>query len=100
MTPISVRLGVSGDGEDDASMPGPPTDGLAKPEAVADAVAPAADLSATPLTRLSTCRRRLRPVRPPVGYAIDPAVHLSATPLTLIGDVAGVADRPRNLSLA
>jgi hypothetical protein len=36
----------------------------------------------------------------PVGYAIDPKRHLSATPLTPIGAVAGVADRPRNLSLA
>jgi hypothetical protein len=52
MTPISVRLGVSGDGEDDASMPGHPTGGLAKPEAVADATDPAAHPSPTPSTRL------------------------------------------------
>src|ERR1700735_3415536 len=36
-----------------------------------------------------TCRLRQRPQR-----------HLSATPITLIGDVDGVADRPRILSLA
>jgi hypothetical protein len=35
-----------------------------------------------------------------VGYATDPNRLLSATPPTPIGDVAGVADRPRNLSLA
>ena len=36
----------------------------------------------------------------PVAYAIDPAAHLSPTPPTPIDDVDGVADRPRNLSLA
>jgi hypothetical protein len=34
------------------------------------------------------------------GSATDPAAHLSPTPPTPIGDVDGVADRPRILSLA
>jgi hypothetical protein len=72
MTPISVRLGVSGDGEDDASMPGHPTGGLAKPEAVAYAIDPAAHPSLMPSIRPPTCRRCHRPGRPPVADAIDP----------------------------
>jgi hypothetical protein len=35
-----------------------------------------------------------------VAYAIDLNRTMSATPSTLIGDVAGVADRRGNLSLA
>jgi hypothetical protein len=35
-----------------------------------------------------------------VNYAIDPRAHLSPTPATLIGDVDGVGDRSRNLSMA
>jgi hypothetical protein len=35
-----------------------------------------------------------------VGYASAPKRHLSATPSTLIGDVGGVGDRPRDLSVA
>jgi hypothetical protein len=35
-----------------------------------------------------------------VAYATDPERALSPTPPTLIDDVDGVADRPRNLSLA
>ena len=42
----------------------------------------------------------LSPRAEAVTYATDPKRHLSPTPPTPIGDVAGVADRPRNLSLA
>ena len=45
-------------------------------------------------------RTGLAPRAEAVGYASDPERHLSATPPTPIDDVAGVADRPGNLSLA
>ena len=43
---------------------------------------------------------RVSPTAEAVAYAADPKRDLSPTPLTLIGDVDGVADRPRLLSMA
>jgi hypothetical protein len=49
---------------------------------------------------MSGRRPRVSPAAEAVTYATDPKRNLSPTPLTLIGDVDGVADRPRNVSLA
>jgi hypothetical protein len=43
---------------------------------------------------------RVSPAAEAVAYAADPKRNLSPTPLTLIGDVDGVADRLRDLSMA
>jgi hypothetical protein len=44
--------------------------------------------------------RRVSPSAEQVAYANDPKRDLSATPLTPLGDVDGVADRSRILSMA
>jgi hypothetical protein len=47
-----------------------------------------------------TCRLRQRLQPLPAGYASDTKRNLSPTPATLIGDVDGVGERRRDLSVA
>ena len=90
ITLVSVQLVARGDSENGVSVPGRRTGGSPSADAVAYAIDPIRDLSATPLTRPPTCCLRHRPGRPPVValtrppccLPTDPAAHLSATPPT------------------